>query len=305
MEWLNYQHLYYFWTVVREGTVTEAARRLRLAQPTISAQIRQLQEYIGRPLFERQGRRLVLTEVGRTVHRYADEIFSLGNELQDLLRGDIRGSTLHFSVGIADVLPKLVAYRLLEPALSLEDPVRISCSEGKANELLSRLSIHELDLVLTDAPIGPEVHIRAFNHLLGSCGVSVFAAPKLARRMRRKFPRSLDGAPMLLPVEHTTLRRSLDRWFDSHNLRPEVVGEFADSALMKVFGQGGHGLLVGPSVIEREIRRQYGLDVVGRTAEVTERFYAISVERRVKHPAVMAIAESARSELFRSAEVAT
>lgn len=295
---LNYQHLYYFWVVVREGTVTAASRRVHRSQPTLTAQIRALEEQLGETLFERQGRRLVPTATGETVYRYADEIFSLGAELLDALRGrggDVR-QRLH--VGVSDVLPKLIAHRLLAPALRMGFPVNLVCTEGPPRELLGRLAVHELDLVLTDAPIGADVHVRAYNHPLGECGITVFGTPPLAKTLRRDFPSSLDGAPFLMPVDGSMLRRGLQRWFDTHNLRPDVVGEFADSALMKTFAQQGAGLMAGPSVIEEKICSQYGVKVVGRTDEVRERFYAISVERKVTHPAVLAVTERAREELF-------
>jgi LysR family transcriptional regulator, transcriptional activator of nhaA len=298
MEWLNYHHLLYFWTVARLGSVSRATEELYIAQPTISAQIRTLEESLGEKLFTRVGRNLALTEVGRTVFRYADEIFSLGRELGDTLKGRSVGRPIRFVVGIADVMPKLVAYRLLEPALRLADPVRLVCHEDKTERLLAELAVHGLDLVLADAPIGPTVKVRAFNHLLGDCAVSIFAAGKLAGTYRRRFPQSLDGAPFLLPTENTALRRSLDQWFEAEKIRPLVVGEFEDGALLNVFGQSGTGLFAGPSAIEPEIKRQYGVQVIGRIDALRERFYAISVERKLKHPAVLAISDSARKKLF-------
>jgi LysR family transcriptional activator of nhaA len=298
MEWLNYHHLLYFWTVARLGSVSRATEELYLAQPTISAQIRTLEEALGDKLFTRVGRNLVLTEVGRTVFRYADEIFSLGRELGDTLKGRSVGRPVRFVVGITDVMPKLVAYRLLEPALRMTNPIRVVCYEDKAERLLAELATHGLDLVLADAPVGPTIKVRAFNHLLGECGVTVFAAGKLAPRYRRGFPQSLEGAPFLLPTENTDLRRSLDHWFETEKLHPLVVGEFEDSALLQVFGQSGMGLFAGPSAIESEIKRQYGVQVVGRVEAIRERFYAISVERKLKHPAVLAISDAARQKLF-------
>ena len=302
MQELNYQHLHYFWTVVREGTVTAASRRLHRAQPTITAQLRALEEEIGQALFERRGRYLVPTPVGETVYRYADEIFSLGAELRDVLRGADVATRVRFAVGVSDVLPKLVAHHIVEPALSLPERIQLVCEEGPTRDLLARLSVHEVDLVLADAPIGSDVHVRAYNHLLGECGVTVFGTRALVKDRRADFPHSLSGAPMLLPTGGSVLRRSLLRWFDTLNLRPEVIGEFDDSALMKTFGQMGAGLFVGPTVIEEEIRRMYGVQVLGRTLDVRERFYAISVERKVTHPAVRAITEAARQELFSDPE---
>jgi LysR family transcriptional activator of nhaA len=298
MDWLNYHHLLYFWTVAREGSVARASERLRLAQPTISGQIRALEASLGQKLFARAGRGLVLTDFGRMVYRHADEIFSIGRELTEAVKGRPSGRPIRFTVGVADVLPKVVAYRLLEPALRIDEPLRIVCREDKPGPLLAQLALHELDIVLSDAPAPPGVKIRAFNHLLGECGITFLAAPPLAERTRRRFPRSLDGAPMLLPIEGTTLRRSLDEWFDRAGVAPVVAGEFDDSALAKAFGQAGVGIFTAPRVVEAEVRRQYGVRVVGRTEEVRERFYAISVDRRLKHPAVVAISEAARQETF-------
>ncbi len=298
MEWLNYHHLLYFWTVARHGSISRATEELYLAQPTISAQLRALEESLGEKLFARTGRNITLTEMGRVVFRYADEIFSLGRELTDTLKGRSVGRPVRFTVGIADVLPKLVAYRLLQPALQLTDPIRMVCHEGKPEQLLAELAVHGLDLVLSDAPIGPMVKVRAFNHLLGESDVTIFGPAKLAAKYRRRFPQSLDGAPMLLPTETTSLRRSFDQWCESKSIRPFVVGEVEDSALLEVFGQSGAGLFPAPSVIEGEVRRQYGVQTVGRLEEVRERFYAISVERKLKHPAVVAISEAAQQKLF-------
>ncbi len=298
MEWLNYHHLLYFWVVAREGSVTRAAAELRLGQPTISAQLRALEDSLGEKLFRRVGRNLVLTDVGRDVLRYADEIFSLGRELLDSVKGRPTGRPMRFLVGVCDVVPKIVAYRLLQPALELPEPVRMICREDKSERLLAELALHSFDLVLSDAPIGPTVKIRAFSHLLGECGVTFFGAAKLARAYRRSFPRSLQGAPVLLPTDNTALRRSLDHWFDELGIHPVVRGEFEDSALLKVFGQAGVGIFAVPSVTESEVRERYGVEMIGRVESVRERFYAISGERRLKHPAVIAITEAARSKLF-------
>jgi LysR family transcriptional activator of nhaA len=298
MEWLNYHHLLYFWVVAREGSIARACEELYLTQPTISAQLRALERSLGEQLFTRVGRNLVLTEVGRVVFRYADEIFSLGRELTDTLKGRSRGRPVRFLVGVVDVLPKLIAYRLLEPALRLADPIHIVCREDKADRLLADLAVHELDLVLTDAPIGPTIKVRAFNHLLGECGVTIFGTAELAAAYRRDFPRSLNGAPLLLPADNTMSRRSLEQWFAAEDIHPLNAGEFEDSALLNEFGQSGAGLFPGPSAIEPEIQGRYGVQAVGRLESVRERFYAISVERKLKHPAVVAISEAARQRLF-------
>ena len=298
MDWLNYHHLYYFWLVAREGSIARAAEYLHLAHPTISKQLRQLETSFNHTLFDRVGRNLILTEFGRMVFRYAEEIFSVGRELQDAAQGRPVGRPLKFEVGIPEVIPKLIAHRLLAPAFRLSEAIHVVCREGKHEELLAELAVHRLDIVFSDAPVSPTSTCRAFNHLLGKCGLSFFAAAELASKYRHKFPSSLDGAPLLLPIETTAVRRDLDQWFYAEGIRPRIVGEFEDTALMKVFGQDGIGLFPAPAVIEEEVCQQYNVHVVGRTETVRERYYAISVERRLKHPAVLAICESARDHLF-------
>lgn len=298
MERLNYHHLFYFWVVAREGTIAAACKELHVAQPTISAQLRALEDAIGRKLFTRAGRRLVLTDTGRTVYRYADGMFALGRELMGALESGHGGTRQRIHVGIADVLPKLVVYRLLEAVSTLDEPVRLVCHEAPATELLGRLVTHELDVVLSDGPIAPEVSVRAFNHLLGKCGVSIMGTKELATaRRRRTFPGSLDGAPFLLPTRNTTLRSALDEWFDAEKIHPSVVAEISDSALLKVFGQAGGGLFAVPEVVEQDVRRQYRVRVLGRVPSIEERFFAISIGKKPKHPAVAAIT-GAVSESF-------
>jgi len=297
MDWINYHHLLYFYIVAREGSIARACKLLRLTQPTISAQIRALEDHLGEQLFLRVGRSLVLTEIGHIVHSYAEEIFSLGRELTDTLKGRPRGRAVRFTVGITDSMPKMIAYRLLEPAFHQQQPIHLICREGKPQQLLAELVTHGVDLVLADAPAGPDLRIRAFNHLLGECGVSVFGTKSLADRLHKGFPKSMDGAPFILPTAGTTLRWSLDQWFEKHSIRPQVVGEIEDSALIKVFGAAGAGLFVAPSVIEKDIGRQHEVRALGVIEGVRERFYAISAERKLKHPAVVAISESARNAL--------
>jgi LysR family transcriptional activator of nhaA len=296
--WLNYHHLLYFWMAARHGSVSKAAAELRLAQPTLSGQIRALEDSLGEKLFQRVGRRLVLTDVGQAVYRYADEIFSLGREMLDMVKGHPAGRPLRLVVGIADALPKLVAHRLIEPALRLPEPIRLVCREDQPDRLLAELAIHQLDVVLSDAPAPPSVRVKAYNHLLGECGVVFFAAPDLAARFRRGFPRSLDGAPFLLPGENSAMRRALDHWFAANEIRPRIASEFDDSALLKVFGQAGAGVFIAPAAIEEEVRRQFGVRVVGRTDDIRERFYAITVEKRLTNPAVVAISSAAKGDLF-------
>ena len=295
---LNYHHLRYFWTVARLGSVTRASAELRLSQPAVSAQLRTLERSLGEKLFTRSGRHLALTDAGHLVYRYADEIFRVGRELQETLAGRPSGSPLRFTVGVADAMPKLLAYRLLEPALGGAEPVRLVLREDKPDRLLADLAVHALDLVLSDTPAAPTMNVRAYNHALGECGITLFGAPSLAKDYRRPFPQSLDGAPFLLPTDNTTLRRSLEQWFASHRVHPEVVAEIEDSAVLKVFGQRGVGLFAAPSVIEREVQRQYAVHVVRRIDAVRERFYAISVERKISHPAVLAITNAARRDIF-------
>lgn len=299
MEWLNYHHLLYFYVVAREGSVTRAGEILRLAQPTLSGQIRKLEASLDEKLFAREGRRLVLTETGRLVYRYAEEIFETGRELQDALRGRPTRRAAKLLVGVSDVVPKIVAYRMLEIALQLESPVQLVLHEGKTDTLISGLAGKEYDMVLTDTPLNATaVRVRAFNHPLGSSPIGVFGAPELAGAHGRGFPRSLDGAPFLMPTANTALRHSLDRWFDALGIEPQVVAEIEDTALMKVFGEHGAGLFAAPTVVADEIRKRHGVELVGDAEDVREHFYAITVERRIAHPAVAAIAEAARSDMF-------
>ncbi|HEY7322251.1 MAG TPA: transcriptional activator NhaR [Candidatus Binatia bacterium] len=297
MEWLNYHHLLYFWTVGRIGSVSRASAELRLTQATVSAQLKSLEQSLGEKLFHRNGRHLILTDTGKVVFRYAEEIFSLGQELMGTLKGRPQGRLARVNVGVTDIMPKLVAYRLIEPALKLKDPYRIVCREGTNSELLAALAVHDIDVMLSDGPIDPAVNVKAFNHLLGECGVSLFGIAPLAAKYRSGFPQSLDGAPFLLPTSNATARRSLEEWFESKHIQPTIVAEFEDSALMKVFGQRGMGLFVASSVIAAEVQRQYDVKIIGRLEGVTERYYAISLDRKLKHPAVVAISNAASARL--------
>jgi LysR family transcriptional regulator, transcriptional activator of nhaA len=294
MEWLNYHHLLYFWTVVRTGGIVPAARELRLAPSTVSVQVRRLEESLSEKLFRRSGRRLVLTEMGRLVHGYAEEIFSMGRELTEAVRGRPTGRPMRLVVGVADVVEKLVAQRLVEPALRLPEPVRVVCREASPAQLLGALARHEVDMLITDAPVGPEVEFRAYSHLLGESGVSFVATPPLAAACRRGFPASLDGRPMLMPTGNMAIRRSLDQWLEERQIRPRVVGEFEDGALLREFGTAGHGVFVAPTMVEEALLRAHRLRTVGRTEAVRARVYAISPERRIKHPAVAAICQAER-----------
>ncbi len=289
MEWLNYHHLHYFWIVAKEESITRAGERLRLAPSTVSMQLTRLEESLGGKLFRRVGRHLELTEFGHVVFRYADEIFALGMELLDTVKGRTVAGPLRFEVGIVDILPKLMARKILEPALALSEGLRLVCHEGKEKQLLAELSIHALDLVLTDAPVKSGLSVKAYSHLLGECGVTFCAVESLAGTLRQGFPQSLNNVPMLLPTPMSALRGSLDQWFNSLGIRPAIVGEFDDHALLKVFGQAGDGIFTVPSIIEEEVCRQHNVTIIGRSETVRERFYAISVERIIKHPAVVAI----------------
>jgi LysR family transcriptional activator of nhaA len=300
MEWLNYHHFLYFWVVAKEGSIVAASKRLRLAHPTISGQLRRLEDDLGEKLFVRSGRRLELTDAGRVAFRYADEIFSLGREFVDTIKG--RGTSerpLRLVVGVADVLPPSLVRRFLEPAFHIPQPVQVTCRADKSVEsLVGALALHSVDVVIADGPAAP-TRVRAYNHLLGECGTTFFAAPALAAATRRKFPRSLDGAPLLLPGVRSSVRRALDQWVDGLDLRPRVVAEFDDSALAKEFGKRGLGVFAAPTVVEAEVVRDYGVRVVGRAEAVRQQFYAISIERKIRHPAVVAIRTAAREKIFR------
>ncbi len=299
MEWLNYHHLFYFWNVAKEGTVSAAAAKLHLARTTVTSQIRDLENAVGNKLFEQRGRYLELTEFGKQVFDYAEEIFAIGRELTDFVSTGRHSASLRkFVVGMPDVVPKLVAFELLKPAIHHPDGLRIVCNEGKLDDLLAELALHRLDLIISDAPAPPNVDVRAYSHKLGECGLSFLAVPQMARRFRSKFPQSLHAAPMCLPTEHTTVRRALNVWLDEHDIHPQIVAEFEDSALLKVFGQSGLGIIPVPTAIEKEVKKQYNLQIVGRLDEVIDTFYAISVEKRVQHPAVLAIVKQARSKMF-------
>jgi LysR family transcriptional regulator, transcriptional activator of nhaA len=298
MALLNFHHLRYFWTVAREGGLRKAAERLHVSQPTISAQVKALEEQLGEKLTRRAGRGLALTEAGRRVFDYAEQIFALGEELVQAVGKPDGTRPMRVALGITDSLPKLVGHALMRPLFQLGYPVQVVVSEASAAELLVQLAGHRLDLVLADEPAPSSPYLRAFNHPLGACGVSFCAAPALAARVRRRFPRSLDGSPMLLPTLGTALRRSLDHWFQRSELRPRVVAEYDDGALMKIAAADGLGVLPIPTVAERDAVERYGLARVGRTEACRQEFFAISVERKLTHPAVVAITSSARESLF-------
>ncbi len=298
MEWLNYHHLLYFWSVAKHGTVAKACEELGLAQPTISKQIGLLENTLGEKLFLRQGRHLVLTEMGRIVFKHAGDIFSIGQDLLNTVKGRPSSSQARLNIGVVDVVPKLLATRLLDSAVRQSPGIRLICWEDKLDQLLADLAIHGLDLVIADTPAPPSIKVQAYNHLLGESGVTFFATSKLAARHRRNFPRSLHGAPILLPTSNTVLRRLLDDWMVGQELVPTVIGEFEDSATLKAFGQAGHGLFPGPTAMEKEICRQYQVQVIRRVDSIRQKFYAITVERRLKHPTVVALFNTARREVL-------
>jgi len=299
VEWLNYHHLLYFWAVAKAGSIAQASQQLRLAHPTISGQVHRLEEVLGAKLFARKGRNLVLTDAGRIAFRYADEIFSLGREFLDTMKGRPSGRPLRLVVGISDMLAKSIVYRILEPAFRIDQDVRIVCREDRStDDFMGDLVMNAVDVVLSDAPAGPGTPVRVFSHPLGECGTLFFAAPPLARRCRQRFPQSLDGVPFIAPSSSATLRRELDEWCNALDVRPRIVAELDDAELAKTLGEAGLGVFVAPDVIEAETRRRYRLHLVGRAPDLRQRFYAISLERKIKHPAVAAICEVARTRVF-------
>lgn len=299
---LNFKHLRYFLVVAQEGTIARAAESLAITPQTISGQLKLLEENLGTSLFQKQGRQLVLTPAGEQARDYAEQIFAMGESLQAALANPGE-SRRPFNVGIADVLPKLVSYRLLEPVLALDEPVRLQCREGSMETLLADLAAHRVDMVLTDRPVDSTFPVRAYNHLLGECSLSLFAAPQLAAKYAENFPASLDGAPMLMPTDDTVIGASLMKWYDSQGLRPQIVVECVDHALLGTFGQAGSGIFCGPSAMEEAIEQQFNVSTLGRIESIRERFYAISLERRIRHPAVLAVTRSARRVLEQQEEV--
>lgn len=298
MQHLNYSHLRYFWTIAREGSIARAAEILHVTPQTISGQLKLMEESLGHRLFDRVGRGLVLSEMGTVVFGYADEIFNLGAELTNAIRGSSISSALLFNVGIVNSVPKIIAERVIAPAFGLDREVRISCNEASMDVLLGRLATNQIDLVISDQPMPAGLSLQAYNHQLGESALSFFASRTNARKLKSKFPASLDGAPILLPARTTELRRRLDEWFYEKAITPKVVAEIDDSALMKAFGQAGVGVFVAPSAIEEEICTMYRSTVIGRSESITEHYYAISPERKLRHPAVVEITETARAQLF-------
>ncbi len=296
---MNFKHLRYFWVVAKAGGVMRAGEQLHTTPQTLSGQIKLFEDWIGHKLFRKNGRRLELTDEGRVALDFAEEIFALGAELENAVRhtrGDRR--SVDFRVGVADSVAKSVAYQLLEPALDVPEQVRMICSEGKFDDLLAQLALNRLDLVIADERMSGKVSVRAFNHSLGSCAMSFFCAPGLRPQLEGDFPQCLNGAPMLIQGPASAVRHQFDPWLVRHQLRPRIVGEFDDSALMNAFGREGRGVFMSPSVLEAQTIAQYGVEVLGRSDELVEEFFAISVERRITHPCVAAITQVARARLF-------
>ena len=296
---MNFKHLHYFWVTAKAGGVMRAGEQLHTTPQTLSGQIKLLEGWLDRKLFRKSGRQLELTEDGRLALGYADQIFTLGAELETALRQARGGQrVLDFRVGVADSVAKSVAYRLLEPALSVPEPVKLICSEGKFSDLLAQLALHRLDLVIADEPMSRRISVKAFNHPLGSTTMSFFCAPRLKPRLQGGFPECLNDMPMLIQGASASVRQQLEGWLTRHQIHPRVIGEFDDGALMTAFGREGRGVFMAPTVLEAETVAQFGVEVIGRTDELVEEFFAVSVERRITHPCVVAITDAARGRLF-------
>ena len=300
MEWLNYHHLRYFWTVARKGGVRKAAEELHVSQPSISAQLRLLEESLGQKLFRRSGRNLVLTDAGQLVLSYADEIFAAGRELMSVIKQRPGKHPMRLNIGLTDAFPKLIAFQILRAAFRSNEPIHVICREGEIGSLVNHLQAHRLDIVLADEPASSTLKAKTFNHRLGRSGLTFCAAPALAAKLRRNFPRSLDGAPALLPATNMGMRAALETWFDKHEIRPQLVGEFEDSALMEVCSSGGRGFTVVHTVIDRAALKHYNLRVIAKVEDCGSEFYAITAERLLKHPAAIAITQHAYANIFAS-----
>lgn len=299
---LNYKHLRYFWTVAKAGSIARAAQQLQRTPQSISGQIQDLESALGTELFRRAGRGLELTDVGRHALLYADRIFTLGDELLDDLRERPARRALEFKVGVAEGMPKAMVYRMIEPALQLAEDVRLICREGRLPFLLADLAVHRFDMVIADRPMPANLNVRGFSHLLGECGLTFFGSPQLLDTLPGTFPALLDQAPFLLPGEDAAIRPRLLRWFDEQDIRPRIVGEFDDSALMNSFGQTGTGLFVAPTATAAYLCKQYRVRVIGHAPAVKEQFYAITTDQRLEHPAVVALSRAAREDIFGAAK---
>lgn len=298
LDTLNYKHLHYFWIVAHAGSIAKASERLHITPQTISAQITTLEARLGVPLFERAGRGLTLTQTGKIALQYADEIFELGQELGDVLRGGPTLGPIEFVVSAASAVPKTIVYKIVEPALTLDSNINLICKEGPVESILADLAVHKVDIVISDQPIPNAFSIKAFNHKLGGCGVTFFAAPALAKTLKGTFPDNLNNAPMILPTVQYGIRKQFDLWAKEREIYPQVSGQFDDSALLMSFGERGMGIFFMPSIIAAEVCKSFRVKIVGQTNDITNSFYAISAERKVRHPAVVAICEAARESLF-------
>lgn len=297
MEFLNYHHLRYFWVVAKEGGLRKAAEKMHVSQPTISAQIAALEGVVGEKLFRRGGRALALTEAGQHVLIYAEEIFSIGQDLLDSVKQRPTSRPLRLRLGVADALPKLVTYHIIKPIFSLPQLVQLSCWETKVSDMLVELTAYRLDLVLADEPASSGVTTNVFNHFLGECGVTFCAEPRLAAKLRRGFPKSLHGAPALLPMSNSGLRRSLEKWFHATGIRPRLAAEVEDPAFVNVLALQGLGFMTVPTLVAKEIVTRFGFRAIGRTDDCKQQFYAITPERKLAHPAVAAITSHAKAAL--------
>ena len=296
---MNFKHLHYFWVTAKAGGVMRAGEQLHTTPQTLSGQIKLLEGWLGRKLFRKSGRQLELTDDGRVALRYADQIFNLGVELEAAVRQARGGQrVLDFRVGVADSVAKSIAYHLLEPALLVSEPVRLICIEGKFPDLLAQLALQRLDLVVADEPMSRRTSVKAFNHPLGRTAMSFFCAPTLMSQIKGRFPACLNGMPMLIHGASASVRQQFEGWLIRHELQPHIVGEFDDGALMTAFGRQGRGVFMAPTVLEAETVAQFGVTVIGRSDELVEEFFAVSVERRIRHPCVVAITDAARSQLF-------
>lgn len=298
MQWLNYQHLLYLWAVARRGSVTAAAEELSLSGPTLSAQIRKLEESLGEKLLRRSGQRMVLTDAGRLIMPYAEQIFSLGQQITELSRGGLVPHSLRLAVGSVLSLSHLVVYRLLEPALRVRPRLQLVVREGRPDRLLADLAAHDLDIVFSDTVLPAQARGQFFSHFLGETGMSFYAVPRLAALYRARFPRSLHGAPLLLPSEHSAAGHALDLWLETQQIRPEVIARFDGFAMARVFAESGEGVLAAPWLIEDELEQRYGVRAIARIPELKTQFYAISLERKIQHPGVAAICNSIQDKLL-------
>lgn len=298
MEWLNYHHLYYFWVVAREESVTRASKSLKLSQPTVSAQIKSLEEALDIQLFDRIGKKIQLSDQGKLVYKFADEIFDTGRELMQTIKGKQTSRALKLEIGLSDVIPKLIAHRLIQIALDKFENLQIHCHEGKIGHLLFELSQHNLDIVISDSKSKSFLNTQVYNYHLGDSQISFFGTPKLIKKYGKKFPDCLHEAPLLLPAKESEIRRDVEDWLKKRKIEARLVAEFDDSALLKVFGQFSNGFFYGPTVLEKEIEKQYHVKKLGRLSGIKESFFAITAERKIVHPAVAEITKEAKKTLF-------